>query len=219
MVEVMKKIHVLIADDHSIVRSGIRALLEAQDDIEVCAEVANGREAVERVSALCPEVVLMDVAMPLMDGLEATRRIVKGNPATRVIILTQYENKEYALSAMKAGAAGIVPKKAGPSELVSAIRSVHAGDSFIHPSMAKWVVMDYAQRTDEDPFDTLTEREREVLKLVAEGYANREIADQLFISIKTVLGHREKIMQKLDIHSRTDLIKYAIRKGLISVDG
>ena len=111
-----------------------------------------------------------------------------------------------------------MPKKAGPAELVSAIRAVHQGDSFIHPSMAKWVVMDYAQRADDDPFDSLTEREREVLKLVAEGFSNREISEQLFISVKTVLGHREKIMQKLDIHSRTDLIKYAIRKGVISVD-
>jgi len=214
----VNKIRVLIADDHSIVRSGIRALLESQEDIEVCAEVANGREAVEKVQEFNPQVVLMDVAMPLMDGLEATRRIAKANSGARVIILTQYDNKEYALSAIKAGAAGIVPKKAGPAELVSAIRAVHAGDSFIHPSMAKWVVMDYAQRADDDPFDSLTEREREVLKLVAEGYSNREIADQLFISVKTVLGHRERIMQKLDIHSRTDLIRYAIRKGVISVE-
>jgi len=217
--EMMSTIKVLIADDHSIVRGGIRALLEPQGDIEVCAEVANGREAVEKAQELKPDVVLMDVAMPLMDGLEATRRIVKALPETRIIILTQYDNKEYALSAIKAGAVGIVPKKAGPAELVSAIRAVSQGDSFIHPSMAKWVVMDYAQRAESDPFDNLTEREREVLKLVAEGYSNREIADQLFISVKTVLGHREKIMQKLDIHSRTDLIKYAIRKGLISVDG
>lgn len=218
MMNKMNKIRVLIADDHSIVRGGIRALLESQDDIEVCAEVANGREAVDVAQSSTPDVILMDVAMPLMDGLEATRRIVKTNPGMRVIILTQYDNKEYALSAIKAGAAGIVPKKAGPAELVSAIHAVHQGDSFIHPSMAKWVVMDYAQRAADDPFDSLTEREREVLKLVAEGYSNREIADQLFISVKTVLGHREKIMQKLDIHSRTDLIKYAIRKGLISVD-
>ncbi len=214
----MNKIRVLIADDHSIVRGGIRALLELQDDIEVCAEVANGREAVQTVQDLNPQVILMDVAMPIMDGLEATRRITKTNPETRVIVLTQYDNKEYALSAIKAGAAGIVPKKAGPAELVSAIRAVHQGDSFIHPSMAKWVVMDYAERAADDPFDSLTEREREVLKLVAEGYSNREISEQLFISVKTVLGHREKTMHKLDIHSRTDLIKYAIRKGLISVD-
>ncbi len=215
----MNSIRVMIADDHSIVRGGIKALLESQPDIEVCGEVANGKDVLESISECDPEIILMDVAMPLMDGLEATRRIAKTNPEIRVIILTQYDNKEYALSAIKAGAAGIVPKKAGPAELVSAIRTVHQGDSFIHPAMAKWVVMDYAQRPANDPFDSLTEREREVLRLVAEGYSNREIAGELFISVKTVLGHREKIMQKLEIHSRTDLIKYAIRKGLISVDG
>ncbi|MBM3133356.1 MAG: response regulator transcription factor [Chloroflexi bacterium] len=214
----MDKIRVLIADDHSIVRSGIRALLELQEDIEVIGEAANGREAIEMIAKLSPDVALMDIAMPLMDGLEATRRIAKSHPKTRVLILTQHDNKEYALSGIKAGAAGIVPKKAGPSELVSAIRAVHQGDSFIHPSMAKWMVKDYLQRVGEDPFDSLTDREREILKLVAEGHSNQEIADQLFISVKTVLGHRDKIMQKLDIHSRTDLIKYAIRKGLISVD-
>mgnify|MGYP003886466613 CR=1 FL=1 len=213
-----RPISVLIADDHSIVRSGVRALLELKEDIEVVGEASNGREALDLVAQLRPDVVLMDITMPLMDGLEATRRIVKAHPDTKVIVLTQHMNKEQALSAIKAGAAGIVPKKAGPSELVSAIQAVSEGDSFIHPSMAKWMVRDYLRKVDEDPFDTLTEREREVLKLVAEGFSSQEIASQLSISVKTVLGHRERIMQKLDIHNRTDLIKYAIRKGLISVD-
>lgn len=214
----MDKIRVLICDDHSIVRSGIRALLELEEDIEVIGEAANGREAVEMSAELNPDVVLMDIAMPLMDGLEATRRIYKANNKTKILILTQYDNKEYALSSIKAGAAGCVPKKAGPTELVSAIHSVFQGDAFLHPSMAKWMVKDYLQRVDEDPYDSLSEREREVLRLVAEGRSNRDIANLLCISIKTVLGHRERIMAKLDVHSRTDLIKYAIRKGLIIVD-
>lgn len=214
----MDKIRVLICDDHSIVRSGIRALLELESDIEVVGEAANGREAVDMASELKPDVVLMDIAMPLMDGLEATRRISKSNPQTKVLILTQYDNKEYALSSIKAGAVGCVPKKAGPVELVSAIRVVHQGDAFLHPSMAKWMVKDYLQRVDEDPYDSLSGRKREVLRLVAEGRSNREIADLLCISVKTVLGHRERLMAKLDVHSRTELIKYAIRKGLITMD-
>ncbi|MBI2906576.1 MAG: response regulator transcription factor [Chloroflexi bacterium] len=212
------KIRVLISDDHSIVRSGIRALLELEEDIEVIGEASNGKEAVEMTSELQPDVVLMDIAMPLIDGLEATRRITKANPKAKVLMLTQYDNKEYALSSIKAGASGYVPKKAGPVELVAAIRSVNQGDAFLHPSMAKWMVKDYLQRADEDPYDSLTEREREVLRYVAEGRANREIATLLCISVKTVLGHRERIMSKLDVHSRTDLIKYAIRKGLIAMD-
>lgn len=214
----MGTIRVLIADDHPIVRSGIRALLELQEDIEVVGEASTGKEVIDRVNRLNPDVVLMDITMPFMDGLEATRRISRSNAATRVLILTQHDSKEYALSSIKAGAAGYIPKKAGPSELVSAIHAVYQGDSFLHPSVAKWMVKEYLQRASKDPFDELTDREREVLKLVAEGHTNREISELLFVSVKTVIGHREKLMQKLDVHSRTELIKYAIRKGLISVD-
>jgi DNA-binding NarL/FixJ family response regulator len=214
----MSKIRVLIVDDHAILREGIRALLAAHDDIEVVGEAADGREAVEKVHQLTPDVVLMDVAMPLMDGLEATRRIRKGNPKAKVLILTQYDNKEYILSSIKVGASGFVPKRVVASELVSAIRAVHLGDSFLHPSAAKFLIEDYLQKVGEDPYDSLTDREREVLKLVAEGRTNSEIADLLSVSVKTVLGHRTSVMEKLDIHNRTELIKYAIRKGLISVD-
>jgi DNA-binding NarL/FixJ family response regulator len=214
----MYKIRVLIVDDHAILREGIRALLAAHNDIEVVGEAADGREAVEKVHQLSPDVVLMDVAMPLMDGLEATRRIRKGNPNTKVLILTQYDNKEYILSSIKVGAAGCVPKRVVASELVSAIRAVNLGDSFLHPSAAKFLIEDYLQKVEEDPYDSLTDREREILKLVAEGRTNREIADLLSVSVKTVLGHRTSVMEKLDIHNRTELIKYAIRKGLISVD-
>jgi DNA-binding NarL/FixJ family response regulator len=157
----MSKIRVLIVDDHAILREGIRALLAAHDDIEVVGEAADGREAVEKVHQLTPDVVLMDVAMPLMDGLEATRRIRKGNPKTKVLILTQYDNKEYILSSIKVGASGFVPKRVVASELVSVIRAVHLGDSFLHPSAAKFLIEDYLQKVGEDPYDSLTDRERD----------------------------------------------------------
>ena len=214
----MSKIKVLIVDDHAILREGIRALLALQEDIEIVGEAADGREAVDKARQLEPDVVLMDVAMPLMDGLEATRRIRKENPKAKVLILTQYDNKEYVLSSIKSGASGCVPKRAVASELVSAIRAVHQGESFLYPSVTKFLIEDYLQRVEEDPYDQLTAREREILKLVAEGRTNREIAELLSVSVKTVLGHRTSLMEKLGIHNRTELIKYAIRKGLITVD-
>ncbi len=214
----MAKIRVLVVDDHALLRDGIRALLALHDDIEVVGEAAEGREAIDKVLQLSPDVVLMDIAMPLMDGLEATRRIHKENPEAKVLILTQHDNREYMLSSVKAGAAGCVPKRAVASELVSAIRVVYQGDSYLYPSVARVLIGDYLQHVGQDPYDCLTNREREVLKLVAEARTSREIADLLCISVKTVLGHRTKIMEKLDIHNRTELVKYAIRKGLISVD-
>jgi len=214
----MAKIRVLVVDDHAILRDGIRALLTLHEDIEVVGEAAEGREAIDKVRQFLPDVVLMDIAMPLMDGLEATRRIHKENPQAKVLILTQHDNKEYMLSSVKAGAAGCVPKRAVASELVSAIRVVYQGDSYLYPSVAKVLIGDYLQHVEQDSYDSLTNREREVLKLVAEGRTSREIGDLLYVSIKTVLGHRTKIMEKLDIHNRTELVKYAIRKGLTTVD-
>ncbi|TET13392.1 MAG: response regulator transcription factor [Dehalococcoidia bacterium] len=214
----MSKIRVLIVDDHALLREGIRSLLASHDDLEVVGEAADGREAIEKARELVPDVVLMDVAMPLMDGLEATRRISGDNPEVKVIILTQYDKKEYLLSGLKSGARGCLPKKVLAHELVAAIRVTHSGDAFLHPSVAKLVIEDYLQHVQHDPYDGLTRREREILKLVAEGRTNREIADLLGISIRTVLGHRTNVMEKLDIHNRTELIKYAIRKGLITVD-
>ncbi|OGO24991.1 MAG: DNA-binding response regulator [Chloroflexi bacterium RBG_16_50_9] len=214
----MQKIKVLIVDDHAIMRDGIRALLSINDDIQVAGEASDGKEAIKKMSELEPDVVVMDIAMPGMDGMEATRQIIKANVKVKILILTQHDNKEYILSAIKAGAAGFVPKRAMGSELVSAIRAVYRGDSVLYPSVASALIEDYRQRTELDPYDRLTTREREILRLIAEGHTSQEIAEMLVISLKTVLGHRTKIMDKLDIHNRTELIKFAMRKGLISID-
>ncbi|HEY82371.1 MAG TPA: response regulator transcription factor [Dehalococcoidia bacterium] len=215
----MSKVRILIVDDHAIMRDGIRALLSLDEDLEIVGEASEGREAIEKARELSPDVVVMDIAMPGMDGLEATRRIVKKNPQIKVLVLTQHDNKEYILSTIKSGAAGYVPKRALGSELVSAIRAVHRGDSFLYPSAAAALIEDYRKQSEEvEPYDQLTPREREILKLIAEGYTSREIADMLFISLKTAQGHRAKIMEKLDLHNRTELIKFAMRKGLVSMD-
>ena len=217
----MQKIRVLIVDDHTILRDGISALLALAADIEVIGEAENGREAIDRARQLAPDVVLMDIAMPAMDGLEATRRIHKEFPQMKVLTLTQYDDREHLLSLLEAGAEGFISKTAASSELASAIRSVYQGDSFLSPSVAKLLLKHYRQGAragrGQDPYDQLTDREREVLKLLAEGHTSREIADTLVISPKTVEGHRTNVMAKLDIHNRTDLVKYALRKGIITI--
>lgn len=215
----MEKIRVLIVDDHAVLRDGIHALLSLHDDIEIVGEAAEGKEAIEKVRELTPNVVIMDIAMPGMDGLEATRRIHKKNRDIKVLVLSQYDNREYILSCIKAGTSGYIPKRALGSELVSAVRAVHRGDSFLYPSAASALIEEYLQMPGgEDPYEKLTAREREILKLIADGHTSRAIADMLFLSLKTVLGHRSKIMEKLDLHNRTELIKYAMRKGLVTVD-
>ena len=214
----MNKIKILVVDDHAVLRDGIRALLSLYDDIEIIGEAAEGKEAVDKAQELKPDVVLMDIAMPEMDGLEATRRIVKRNPKMKVLILTQFDSRDHVLAAIKAGATGYVPKKALGLELVTAIRAVYRGESFLYPSAATALIRDYLYRTEEEPYDSLTPRERELLKLIAEGRTSREIASLLLISLKTVLGHRTKIMKKLDLHNRSDLIKYALKRGLITMD-
>jgi DNA-binding NarL/FixJ family response regulator len=212
---IMNKIRVLVVDDHTILRDGIRALLGVDDAVEIVGEAADGNEAVEKASALTPEVIIMDIAMPGLDGLEATRRILKQNPAIRILILSQYDDKKYILSAMKAGAAGYVSKRVLGKELVGAIHALHEGGSYLHPSVARTVIEGLLSNNEADPYDQLTAREREILKLLADGQSSREIADSLSISLKTVLGHRAKLMAKLDLHNRTDLIRYAMRKGLV----
>ncbi|MBU2534921.1 MAG: response regulator transcription factor [Chloroflexota bacterium] len=214
----MDKIKILLVDDHAIMRDGIKALLGIYDDIEVIGEASAGREALEMTRELNPDVVIMDISIPGMDGLEVTHRLTKRNPKVKVIILTQHDNKEYILSTIKVGAAGYIPKKALGSDLVSAIRAVRGGDSFLYPSAARALIDDYRKQAEQpDIYESLTEREREILKLIAEGRTSREIAEALYISQKTVQGHRTKIMEKLDLHNRTELIKYAMRKGLVDL--
>jgi DNA-binding NarL/FixJ family response regulator len=215
----MDKIKVMLVDDHAIMRDGIRALLSLHNDIVIVGEASEGQEAIYKARELAPDVIVMDIAMPGMDGLEATRRIAKQSPKTKVLILSQHDEKEYILSAIKAGCAGYMPKRALSSELVSAIRAVHKGDSFLYPSAATALISEYRTHAQtSDSYDQLTPREREILKFIAEGQTSKEISSALFISLKTVMGHRTKLMEKLGIHNRTELIKYAMRKGLVSLE-
>lgn len=215
----MKKIRVLVVDDHAIVRDGICALLSRAGDMEVVGEASNGEEAMEMTKKLNPDVVLMDIAMPVLSGLEATRRICREMPGIRVLALTQYDDKEYVFPLIQAGALGFISKTSASSELTSAIRYVDRGESYLSPSVAKLMVDDYqhgaAMQAESDPYEQLTDRERDVLKLVAEGYTTREIADMLVISPKTVEGHKSSLMSKLNVHNRIELVKYALRRGLI----
>lgn len=218
-----EKIKVMLCDDHAILRSGLTRLLGEQDDIEVVGEAENGREAVQKVQELYPDIVLMDIGMPVMNGMEATKQIKKRNPDIKVLVLTMHDNEEYLFQVLQAGASGYVLKKAADSDLVNAIHVVARGDCFLYPSAAKMVVEDYLEklRSGQEPtssYDTLTDREREILKLVAEGYTNREIAESLFISVKTVETHKSNIMEKLNLHKRAELVRYAIRKGILQVD-
>lgn len=217
-----KKIRLVLADDHAVVRSGLRMLLEAQPDIEIVAEAETGEEAVNHARKLQPDIILMDIQMPDVNGIEATKRIKRLSPDTAVLALTMHENEQYFFEMLHAGASGYVPKRAAPDELVTAIRTVARGDVFLYPSLATQLVQDYLKQagTGDQPevYDTLTPREKEVLILIAEGLSNPEIAERLVISVKTVDRHRENIMRKLNLHSRIDLVKYAIKVGLIELD-
>ena len=217
----MRKITVLIVDDHTIVRDGICALLALAADIEVVGEAANGAEALKMTQELLPDVVVMDVAMPIMGGLEATRRIHKEFPGAKVLVLTQYDDKEYVFPIIEAGASGFISKQAASSELTTGIRAVWRGDSYLSPTIAKLVFEDYqhggGRQAGHDPYEDLTDREREVLKLVAEGYTTQEMARLLVVSTKTVEGHKTNLMSKLGIHNRIELVKYALRRGIIKI--
>lgn len=213
----MSKIRVLIADDHGIVRAGLRSLLEAEADMEVVGEATTGREAVEAACALQPDVVLMDIGMPGMSGLEATRELKKRAPAVRILTLTIQESEEYFFAMLKAGASGYILKESEPQELLSALRAVHQGGAFLSPAVAKVVLEGYVTPKTSQPAG-LTEREGEVLRLAAQGYTNRQIAESVYLSIKTVEKHRASMMDKLGLHGRQELIRYALRKGLIEMD-
>jgi DNA-binding NarL/FixJ family response regulator len=217
----MREIKVLIVDDHALGRDGICSLLALAGDIEVVGEAANGMEGLEKVGELLPDVVLMDMAMPVMGGLEAIRRIRKEFAGVKILALTQYDDKEHVFPAIQAGATGFVSKTAASSELAHGIRAVSAGESYLSPSIARLFVEDYQSvaltEANNDPYEQLTDREREMLKLVVEGYKTRQIAELLNITPKTVEGHKTSLMKKLGIHSNLDLVKYALRRGIISV--
>jgi two-component system response regulator NreC len=220
----MSRVRVLLVDDHAVLRDGLRLFLSTQPDIEVVGDAADGAEALTKVQALRPDVVLMDVAMPRLNGIEATLHIRRRWPTCRVLVLTQHNRREYVQRLLQAGASGYVLKKAGGAEVATAIRAVRDGHVFLDAEVADLVVEDYVEhlgRRDEpgqSAYGLLTAREREVLALVAEGRATREIAEVLSVSTKTVDAHRAAIAQKLGLHSQADLVKYAIREGLIGVD-
>jgi DNA-binding NarL/FixJ family response regulator len=215
------KTRIVIADDHAIVRDGIRALLVAAGDVEVVGEAANGHEAIALAATLEPDVVLMDIAMPGLGGLEATLEIRRRVPRARIIVVSQYGEPEYVRRFLKAGVSGYVLKKAAGAELISAIRAVLRGGLVLDPEIARNAVDDSsaADGASSEPYETLTDREKQVLKLVAEGRSNKEVAALLDISVKTAMSHREHIMTKLHVHNRTELIRYALRAGVIRTDG
>ena len=216
----MKKIRVLLAEDHTIVRKGLRSLLEREATIEVVGEAQDGREAVVRVQQLRPDVVILDITMPELNGLEATHQIKRSNPEVNVLILSVHGSEEYVFQALSAGASGYLVKKAAPDELVTAIQAVYRGEPFISPFISGRILQDQVRRTKITPeefrvYEKLTHREKEILQLVAEGRSNREIAGLLFLSIKTVQTHRANLMDKLGIRSTAELTQYAMRRGLI----
>jgi len=217
----MNKIKVFLADDHLILREGISSLLQKVPDIEVVGEAGDGREAVAKVAQLVPDVVLMDITMPGLNGLEATQQIKQKTPQVKVLILTMHETDQYLSGMLRAGASGYVVKTTATSELISAIRAVHQGDVYLYPTIARMLVEDYLQRVkagEQKPsYEGLTPREREILMYIAEDKKNKEIADLLGISIRTVQAHRTNLMDKLGAHDRTELVKYAISKGMIDL--
>ena len=218
----MAKIRILVTDDHALIRGGIVGLLNAQADMEVVGEAGSGEEAIQKTAALTPDVVLMDIGMPGISGLDATKHIREQTPSAQVLILTMHDREDYLFQALKTGAAGYILKGADIQDLLSAIRSVHGGGVYLYPTVTKTLLTDYLRRVESgekvDGYDGLSEREREVLKLIALGQTTTEIAKDLSLSPHTVQSHRDHIMEKLSLHRKADLVRYAIRKGLISAD-
>jgi two-component system, NarL family, response regulator NreC len=216
----MPRLRILIADDHTIVRQGIRKILEDHPDWEVVAEAGDGREAVRQALDLKPDIALLDIGMPLLNGIEAASQITRRAPQVRVVILSMHPNEAYITRALQAGAKGYLLKDSADDDLIRALTLVSQGKSFFSPAVAKVMLDDYlrhlAERGIVDRYDSLSEREREIFQLVAEGRSNKEIADLLFVSANTIETHRAHIMEKLDVHSAVELVLYAVRKGLIS---
>jgi two-component system response regulator NreC len=223
----MSQISIMLVDDHQVIRTGLKSFLETQPDFRVVAEAGNGREAIERALEIRPDIVLMDITMPEMDGLEATRQLKKLWPECIVLSLTVHEDKYYFMEMLAAGASGYLTKQAASDELVQAIHTVAQGHVYLQPALARWLIDDYQRlaAVNSPPSDTenvvgldvLSEREREVLELVAQGLNNAEIGERLALSPKTIARHRERIMNRLNLHSRTDLVKFAIRTGLVKL--
>lgn len=217
-----KTIRVLIADDHAVVRQGIRMVLETDPQLKVVADVPSGEEAIEKVHELHPDVVVMDVAMPGLSGFEATQRIHEAHADVKILALTVHDSEAYIFQMLRAGAVGYVLKRAPAAEVIEAVKAAFRGEAILHPSVAKLLIRDYLTRVEKGQestsFDQLSKREREIVKLIAEGSTNRDIAEMLCLSIKTVQAHRANFMRKLGLHDRTELVKYAIRRGIIDLE-
>lgn len=209
-----RKIRILLADDHAVVRQGFGRILAAQSDMEIVGEAGNGREAVEMAEKLKPEVVVMDVSMPELNGIEATRRLVRSLPYTRVLALSMHKDSVYVREILRAGARGYLLKDSSDQDLIAAVRSLAKGEGYISPAVSGAVLADYRQHVT-DPIDLLTSREREVLQMIAEGQTNKDIAGKLNLSVYTVDAHRGRIMEKLNLHSAGEMVRFAMRNGLI----
>ena len=217
----MKRLRILLADDHVVMRTGLRALLERQPNLEVVGESENGRETIALVASLRPDLVVMDVGMPVLNGIDATRTIVSENPTTAVIILSMYADESYVMRALKAGARGYLLKDSAPADLISAIQAVSQNKSFFSPKVSRILAEDYVrvlrQKGAVDSYDLLTSREQEILQLLAEGKSTKEVASHLDLSVKTAETHRSNIMRKLGLHSVSELVLYAVRNNIIQV--
>ncbi len=213
------KIRILLADDHAVLRSGLRALLNMEPDFEVVGEASDGREAVTLVQTLKPDVIVMDISMPVMDGMQAAAEMQRLGLPARIVMLTVHAEEDYLFQTLRLGASGYVLKSSADTELMEAIRMAHRGEVFLYPSAVKKLLGEYLRSSSEEgrqEYDLLTTREREVLKLTAEGYTNHEIAEKLVISPKTVDTYRQRIMEKLNLHHRSELVRYALRRGLLT---
>jgi DNA-binding NarL/FixJ family response regulator len=212
---------ILLADDHNVLRKGLRRILEEQPDLEVVGEASDGRQAVSLAQSLKPDIVVMDIAMPLMNGLEATRQILQRNSSLNVLILSMYSDENYVVQVLRAGARGYLLKDTAEEDLITAVRTVAKGQPFFSPKIAKLLLGDSMQRIRHegvtDSYELLTPREREVLQLIAEGKSNKEVAAALFVSPTTIETHRARIMDKLDLHSTADIVLYAVRKGIVQL--